>query len=807
MKQAGGGRTLGRVKEREVASLVERRVIRRGPLTTVLLVLVLTISAGATMAAVAGGRRASTSYDRFIAWSDGAQVIVGGNGPDTSDEADANLTLLASLPQVEHSTRSMFLGDDVAIDGEVLPFHAIMPVAFDPDDPATGRFKVLAGRRPDPDVVSDAVIGFDTAERLDLHVGDQLEVRFNQWDDRPEFVAGVEPVTIVGIIAQPGAFPSVTGQPTAMLGVMPAFLRAHEDRIDWTNGNLALKLRDPSQAGIDDYREAVAASGVPVDFVPSILDDAVGVRKLLRVEAGVLWLMAVVIGGAAVVVVMQFFRREAAAAAADFQVLGFLGMTRSTIVAGGAVHGVRVGAMGAVGATIAAIALSPLLPRGVARKADPDLGFHADLVVLGVGIAVVLIVAVASGAVAALLASRSTSNNEVRTSKAASIATHLPPAPAAGVRLAFVSTTSGPARSLRIGLLGLGAILATVVAVVSLQASFDEVLDEPALSGSTWDLTAAFDETEDANAAAALIAAEPAVDDYTRGGWWAIEVNGKRVYAAFLEPSTDVQVAVDRGRAPIGPDEIALGPVELEALGVSIGDTVEVAVPEFYGATYTDTVMATVTGRAIVAAPIYESLRPGEGGAVTAGLMRRIIGDDMPVNGFLIAFDDGASLQETSVAVTDRISPNFWFTRADRAGVRSLRNVRQLPVVLVALLGVMAAAALVHRLVTSSRSMRRDLAVLRSMGFTDSQFVQSGGSQGAAVSALALVGAVPAGLICATVVWRLIAEYLVVVPRPIIPTGVVVAIIAATLVLGAAVGILLALRASRIRASALLRVE
>lgn len=791
----------------EASRLVERRVIRRGPLTTVLLVLVLTISAGATMTAIAGARRASTSYDRFLGWSDGSQVNVPGGGLGTSEEADADLTFLASLPQVEASTRSMFLGDEVAVDGEVLPFLTIMPVAFDPDDAATGRFKVLEGRRPDPDVVSDAVIGFDTAERLDLEVGDELEVRFNEWDDRPEFVAGVESVTVVGIIAQPGAFPSVTGQPFAVLLVMPAFLRAHEDRIDWTNGDLRVQLSDPSQAGIDAYREAVAGSGVPVDFVGSILDDAVGVRKLIRVEAGVLWLMAVVIGGAAIVVVMQFFRREAASAGAELQVLGFLGMTRSTVAASGGQHGLRVGAMGAVGAAAMAISLSPLLPRGVARKADPDLGFHADFVVLGLVTVVVVVIAVAAGAVAALLATRSNTKHAAPTSKLASIATHLAPAPATGVRLAFVPTTSGPAQSLRIGVLGLGAILATLVAVVSLQASFDRVLDDPALSGSTWDLTANYDATDDASTAASAIAADPLVNDYTRGGWTEIEVNGKRVYTVYLEPSTDVNVAVDRGRAPIGPDEIALGSAELDALGVSIGDTVTVvAIPEFADANSAGTVSATVTGRAIVAAPIYESLGPGEGGAVTAGLMRRIIGDDMAINQFFIALHDNDSLRDTSAALTDRISPSFWFTRADRAGVQSLRNVRQLPFVLVALLAVMAAAALVHRLVTSSRAVRRELAVLRSMGFTDSQFVQSGGAQGAAVSGLALVGAVPAGLICASVVWRLIAEYLVVVPQPIIPSGVVVLVIAATLVLGTAVGIALAFRARRIRVGALLCV-
>ncbi len=787
--------------------LVERRVIRRRWLTTVLLVVVLAISAGATMAAVAGARRASTSYDRFIEWSDGSQVVIAGSGPDSSDEANANLTRLASLPGVEDSTRSVFLGDEVAIDGEVLPFHTIMPVAFDPRDPASGRVKLVAGRLPDPDVVSDGVVGFDTAERLDLQVGDQLEVRFNAWDDRPDYVAGSETVTIVGIVAQPGAFPSVTGQPTAVLGVMPAFMKAHEERVDWTNGDVTVKLTDQSPAGVDAYREAVAASGVPVDFVGSIYDDAVGVRKLLRVEAGVLWLMALVIGGAAVVVVIQFFRREATNAAGELQVLGYLGMTPSMVACSGAIHGMVVGGFGAAGASLVAVLASPLLPRGVSRTADPDLGFHADFVVLAIGIAIVLVVAISAGAIAAALATRAPAHELAQSSKFAAVATHLPPAAGTGVRLAFVSTTSGPARSLRIGLLGLGAIIAAVVAVVSLQASFDGVLVEPALSGSTWDLTVSYDEAEDANAAAPTIDADPAVDDYTRGGWSSIEVDGKPVYVLYVEPNSAVNVAVDRGRAPIGPDEIALGPAELDALGVAIGDTVKVAVPEFDGTTFTDTVSATVTGRAIVAAPVYQFLEPGKGGAVTAGLMRRIVGDDMAINQFFIALDAGAPLKDSSVELADRISPSFWFTRADRAGVRSLRNIRQLPLVLVALLGAMAAAALVHRLATSSRSLRRELAVLRSMGFTDGQVLQSGGAQGATVSTLALIGAVPAGLIGAGVVWRLIAEYLVVVPQPIVPWTTVTIVIAATLVFGMAVGIVIALCGGRTRVSALLRSE
>jgi putative ABC transport system permease protein len=795
-----------------VRTLVERRVIRRSWLTTVALVLIIAGGAGTTMAAAAGGRRAATSYDRLIQWADGTVASVPGSASGDSDTADANLARVAALPEVERSTRSLVIGDGVAVRGEVVPWPGLLPVALATTDPAFGRAKVLHGRLPDPSAANEAVVPFDTAERFDLRAGDTVDIRFDTWPDRPEYVAGVDTVTLVGIVAYPGQFPSVTAEPSAVVLLTPAFIDAHRERVDWTNADVQVKLRDSSAAGVEAFRAAVADTGIPADFVGSIYDDAVGVRKVVRVEAGVLWLVAAVIAGATVVVALQFLRREAADAGADLGVLRALGMSRSTIATTGALHGWVVGVMGALGAVAVSVAMSTLLPRGVARTADPDVGFHADFVVIGIGVALIVAVATAVGAGSAAWVTRPHRTTPSPNARLERFVSGLPTSAATGVRSALIPTASGPGSSLRIGLLGLGLILAALITVASMQASFDRVLADPAISGATWDMTAVWGDdtpvvTEEAVDA---LAADPAVVAFTRGGWTEIEVNGKGVYTAYFEPGNDVQVATDRGRPPIGSDEIALGRAEMEALDVSIGDRVDVAAPISDGSDPRsgngETVSATVTGRAIIAAPIYQPLQPGEGGAVTVGLMERLLDED-PWTGAFITLTDDQPLSTASAGVADRTAPAFWFARPDRAGVRSLREVRQLPSVLLALLGLMAAAALVHRLLMGSRAARRDQAVLRSLGFTGRQFAQAGAAQGATVSVLALVGAIPFGLLCAAVGWRRIAEYLRVVPSPAVPVTVVAGVAVLVVALAVAAGIVLSGRARRARPGVVLRTE
>ena len=72
---------------------------------------------------------------------------------------------------------------------------------------------------------------------------------------------------------------------------------------------------------------------------------------------------------------------------------------------------------GAVLAGLAAILASPLLPVGLARKADPDVGLHADWLVLAAGIALVAVVVLTITFLAAWRTTRTSSPEIVARSR------------------------------------------------------------------------------------------------------------------------------------------------------------------------------------------------------------------------------------------------------------------------------------------------------------------------------------------------------------------------------------------------------
>ena len=300
------------------------------------------------------------------------------------------------------------------------------------------------------------------------------------------------------------------------------------------------------------------------------------------------------------------------------------------------------------------------------------------------------------------------------------------------------------------------------------------------------------------------------VAGFARGGWdCPLLVDGKRVYVVHLEPGTLLSVATDRGRAPIAPDEIALGAAEMKAVGVGIGDTVELALSPDECSPWVGvaTISAEVTGRAVLSSPIYEPLGQGGGGAVTIDLMRRLIGADFAPRLFFIRLHEGADLESTTTLLAEHLPPGFSFNRPDRTGVTSLRDLRNLPSVLVALLALLASAALLYRLVMANRIHRRDLAVLRSIGLTDRQVLGAGATHGGVVVMLTLAGAIPVGLLLGAVVWRRVASYLAVVSVPEIPMAAIAIVAAAGAVLGVVAGILVVGRARRGLPGMVLRTE
>jgi len=123
------------------------------------------------------------------------------------------------------------------------------------------------------------------------------------------------------------------------------------------------------------------------------------------------------------------------------------------------------------------------------------------------------------------------------------------------------------------------------------------------------------------------------------------------------------------------------------------------------------------------------------------------------------------------------------------------------------LLGLVAVATLAHTLLTSIRRRRRDLAVLKTLGFVRRQVAATVASQATALVGLALVMGVPLGVVLGRWAWVLFARQLGVLPEPTLSAVIVAATVPAALLAANLVATVPARTAARTRPALVLRSE
>ena len=87
-----------------------------------------------------------------------------------------------------------------------------------------------------------------------------------------------------------------------------------------------------------------------------------------------------------------------------------------------------------------------------------------------------------------------------------------------------------------------------------------------------------------------------------------------------------------------------------------------------------------------------------------------------------------------------------------------LRQIDWLPVALTLLLGAFVLLAVGHGLVTGVRRRRRELALLKTLGFVRRQVRATIGWQATALAAIGIVVGVPLGVVVGSLVWRAVAD-------------------------------------------------
>jgi len=358
------------------------------------------------------------------------------------------------------------------------------------------------------------------------------------------------------------------------------------------------------------------------------------------------------------------------------------------------------------------------------------------------------------------------------------------------------------------------SILAIVVGVVALTgsvtfgSSLDRLLSTPRLVGWNWDNRVGYPAHVGATAdeqvpvpraeVVAALAAHPDVTAFGLGTIYppfpgrSLELGDNRVPVpsmSFDAGSGNVGPSVIKGRAPSAPDELLVGPVTADRLEVSVGDRVvaygqtgEWGKPDTFKDT---TVKMKVVGVGLL--PLGGGDRIGSGAATTTEGLRLLGGDNVWPDSVFLRFASGADPATVvrELAADLGLPPPDPGTLAEELSVADaiptldVRDVDQVPLLLGVLMALMSAAVLAHVLVSAVAARRGELALLRAIGFDRRQIRRTVAWQAATIALVALLIAVPLGIVVGRRVWLVFAEHLGVVPEAVVPLGLVLLVPAA----------------------------
>jgi ABC-type antimicrobial peptide transport system permease subunit len=141
------------------------------------------------------------------------------------------------------------------------------------------------------------------------------------------------------------------------------------------------------------------------------------------------------------------------------------------------------------------------------------------------------------------------------------------------------------------------------------------------------------------------------------------------------------------------------------------------------------------------------------------------------------------------------------------AEIVNYRTMGTTPGLLAGGLAIGAVAALGLTLVASVRRRRRELALLKTFGFTQRQLAAAVAWQSTAIALVGLVVGIPVGIALGRFLWELFAHQLSAVALPTVPTVPIVLVFVGTLVLANLVAALPGRNAARTPTALVLRAE
>jgi hypothetical protein len=796
-------------------------------------------------------------------------TVYGGLNDNANDVSysPAATRAIARLPGVKHvgtaiGTAAAPLRPDgaprlgAATLDSTIPVISVSGLYFDQD-----RLAVTKGRLAEPGRPDEFVMTAEAARLLGFHVGEVIPYGFytQQQERLPGFGTPRVPprlrigARLVGLVQVSNAIvqddidrfptfifftPALARQVLAGSGQGVVGAVVYGLQLDRGNSGIAAVEREfsrlvPPAATYEFHAIGPVAAKVDRTVAP------------LAVAMGVFGAVAAL---TALLIAAQVISRELRAAEDDLMVLRALGAGPVTIAADGLIGMLGAIVIGSLLATAVAVALSPLSPLGPVRPVYPDPGIAFDWTVIGGGL---LVLIGGLGIIAVTLAVRGAPHRVARRNRLAPAgaakavdaiaATGLPAPAVAGVRFALEPGRGRTAVPVRSALLGAVLTIGLVVTTLTFGSGLQSLVSHPALYGWNWNYM-----LDPTNAvpprALALLTHDHDVAAWSGYDYNDAEIDGQNVPFLFeaVHPAGKPPITppILAGHAIAQRNQIVLGAATLAQLHKHIGGTVVVTygtpkdAPLFVPPTRL-VIVGTATMPAVgFSSVIADHTSMGTGALAStaiepAAFQRAQLSPDPTLNGPALVFvrlrtgvpaaAGLASLQRIAgvanhalakVPPADGPGGSVSVVGVQRpAEIVNYRTMGATPALLVSGLAACAIMALGLTLAASVRRRRRDLALLKTLGFTRRQLAAAVAWQSSCAAIIGIVVGVPLGIAAGRWLWTLFARQIFAVPQPTVPLLSVVLVAIGALALANITAALPGRSAARTSTALLLRAE
>lgn len=820
-------------------------------------ILLIGLTGGLAMASVAAARRTQSSYPTYLASTNPSTLTMAvfgaANGGRPGPSIAPEIRRLADVTEV----RTLDSGMVVALTPSGAPrlstvSNALIVGSLDGYDRDQDRLTAVLGRLANPKSVNEIVITPGAAKILGVRVHQSIPLGFYTPSEAslPGFgTANVKPkltinAKVVGIVLSSTEIvqDDIDGD-YGFVYISPILTRkvASIDP-DWKTPvyyGIQLRHGDSGVTKVEADLVKLVPSHYTYEFhVASVVTSTVELAvKPESIALGAFGLIAALV---CLLLSAQALSRLLRQGGEDRRVLQALGASRSALLFEGLLTAFGTLVLGVILAVAIAIALSPLSPLGPVRAVYPSRGVAFDWTVLGGGAALLLLILASLTTAIALITAphRMIASDTAR--RPSTIVRQLQTVglaivPSIGVHFALESPRGRDEVPVRSILLGSILAVALMVTTITFASSLDTLVSRPSLYGWNWN----YELNATNNVPVSTLSAlnhDPDIAAWSGVNYDVISIDGQTV--PMLEAPVNAKVAppILSGHGLRHNDEIVLGNQTMALLHKKVGDTVSIS----YGSPssaplYIPPTKLTIVGTATFpavgfASTVAEHTSMGTGALVPTGIQppsftAAINSKDPNLDGPELVFirllpGVGAAAGRLNLQHIAKAA-NEIYAKDPRAAGNSInvvgalrpaqivnyRSIGATPVVLATGLAVGAVVALALTLIASVRRRRRDLAVLKTLGFTRRQLAAAVSWQASVDALIGAIIGIPLGIFLGRELWTLFARSINAVPFPTVPALAVTLVGVGTLVVANLAALWPARSAARTSAGLVLRSE